>query len=882
MSWTQDNLGPDGKITFTLYGKTSSSLAIGTLLSTQASVETTSSEESVANNEATVDTLLVSGYSVEASINPSSQSLGIGATANYEITIRNSGLLADGFNVSVTGLNEEQYTLSQTSLALSPQEEGKAVLSIQVESCTASTYPFNVSITSQSTGEVIGRSGTAEFLSAPSLSDLRPVDGAIISSRDVTISWHTDAPTTGLLTVYPVGEPQFSQTYPTPEGTSHSVVVPTKTPAGWKGKNAFAWQVTATSDCQTSRTSGVNQFTIQDGVIFQNHALSYQIDRDYNQTAQVVVINKGNQPREVQVEIEHSYEDLVVNFRGSGSIDEKITLLPGESRTVELAIYAQDAELIDQDYILDAVLTSEEGVEAIRDLATIKVRVLFEANYTITKLSTDALNISTFRVTNLGQPISDLYINAVDQLTRLPAPVHITPQISHARLGTGEFIDFKVIPLYYTEGLGNLAGSSMPLKVVAAPAKQNSLSLIDIVSKVNNTFQYHPEDLSCSGGKNLYPVTFKDVVMDIPINVYYCLNTERLTIDISLPPFVNANNITGVVLNLNMIPPGEETGSYDLDINVNGHAVMSVDDARLQGTFSFPIDKTYIKSGSIQGVTNKIEFVSDLANPSHDVIGRKANLYIALDEVTVHVCASSAEEAELLAGDLYEFEDLPENFGVSISKPNTTGTVQPEEDGSINLRAYVTDNGDSYVNFYQVEAEINYLDVPLSFPEKVQLFDDGLSAHGDPDQNDRSFNALWVPKHGGNIEMTVTATLPDGRSDTDSTTFNIEALPDLAVTKVYIEDVAFLNNQARVRAEITNLGFTVSGPINVDFIYYATDENGNKVGNPVHTSHLQILTGQPGQPVILTRGSSVEIEDTEFTPASLSLYFVEVVVDPSP
>ena len=85
-------------------------------------------------------------------------------------------------------------------------------------------------------------------------------------------------------------------------------MVPTKTPAGWKGKNAFAWQVTATSDCQTSRTSGVNQFTIQDGVIFQNHALSYQIDRDYNQTAQVVVINKGNQPREVQVEIERVEE----------------------------------------------------------------------------------------------------------------------------------------------------------------------------------------------------------------------------------------------------------------------------------------------------------------------------------------------------------------------------------------------------------------------------------------------------------------------------------------------------------------------------------------------------------------------------------------------
>jgi len=232
--------------------------------------------------------------------------------------------------------------------------------------------------------------------------------------------------------------------------------------------------------------------------------------------------------------------------------------------------------------------------------------------------------------------------------------------------------------------------------------------------------------------------------------------------------------------------------------------------------------------------------------------------------------------------DAYGFIQLPENFNIDITKPvpSASGAVEPDENGAINIRAYLNDGAASYINFYRVEAEIEYLDVLLTPTEKFLLFDDGLSAHGDLGKNDRLFNALWVPKHGGDIQLTVTATMPDGRVDTDVMTFNIEALPDLAVTKVFIEEVSLLNNNAHVIAEITNLGFTATGPINVDFRYYLTDENGNKVGNPVHTSHLQILTGTPGQPTILPRGSSVEIEDTEFTPDELSQYFVEVIVDP--
>jgi len=624
LSWVASTLPPGGRISFTLYGKISSSLPLGTSLSTQIAVSTSTSEDSLANNSTTVNTSLVDGDSFEAFINPTTQTLGSGATGIYEIVIRNTGLLADVFNVSVTGLDSEQYELSQTQMSLSPQETGKAILSVQTDSC-AVTYAFDANITSQSTGENLVRSATTEFQAVPGLSNLQPNNGTMIGSKDVTISWHTDAATTGILTVYPVGETGNSRTYQTLQGNSHSVVVPTDQ---WPGKNTFNWYVTATSTCGMNTLPIVhNQFTVSDGVAFQNHTQYYEINRDYNQTAQVLVTNKGNKTREVQVEIQHSYQDLVVNFTGSGSIDEKITLLPGESRSIELAIYAQDAELIGQDYVLNAVLTSTDGADTITDFATIKVRVLFAANYTITKVSTDALNISTYRVTNLGQPITDLYINAVDRNTQLPASVYITPQIAHARLGTNEFLEFKVIPLYYAQGL---AANPPALKVWASMVQQSGFDLVDIVSKVGDAIRYHETEQGCGGGKNLYPVTLRNVVMELPFTTHFCLNTGEVNIDLSLPPFINPSNILGASLSMNLDPPGEGTEPYDLDISMNGQSLFSQDNTTLQGTYNFPIDVDDLKTGSIHDVTNTINVKAELPNAGHKALGTNGYMYIRL------------------------------------------------------------------------------------------------------------------------------------------------------------------------------------------------------------------------------------------------------------
>jgi hypothetical protein len=168
----------------------------------------------------------------------------------------------------------------------------------------------------------------------------------------VVVSWRSNVPTVGTLVVYPVTEPNNVQTFQSSESLAHAVVVP-----NLSRETTYEWYIVSNSLCGET-TSGTRQFTVGKGVVFQNRQVSVSINRDYEQLVQVWVVNQDSVPHDLQVEIQESYEDLIVDFRGIGSIDEPLTLLPGESRSVELAIHAQDAMV--PTYTLNAVLTSSD------------------------------------------------------------------------------------------------------------------------------------------------------------------------------------------------------------------------------------------------------------------------------------------------------------------------------------------------------------------------------------------------------------------------------------------------------------------------------------------------------------------------------------------
>jgi hypothetical protein len=548
-------------------------------------------------------------------------------------------------------------------------------------------------------------------------------------------------------------------------------------------------------------------------------------------------------------------------------------------------MFAQDARL--KDYLLDAVLTTTDPGDVISDFASIKVHILFEVDYRIEQVSTDELStVSTYRVTNDGQTLTDLTIRATDPVTGLPASVYLTPQITHIRLETGASLEFKVIPLFGpgqrangTTGLSPTNNFKLAALQEQAEEDPNAIDY-DINGEVNGDTQTLHAKSTCPPGKRIYQVTLRNVVINRPFSSWYCTNRPNIDISVSLPQFLDSSKVLGLMFNL-YYSPQSNVLPHDMRVLFNQHEILNMSNQIPQGRIQVPVDPAYLNT------TNLLEDSSQLLsmktvhhNNAHYMSSTGGEMSVAVSEMTVYICASSQEEAEEIARREYEVEPLPETFSVEIINPSATVPVTFEEDGTVKIRAIVNDDNNPYVNMYSVDATVTYLDVSGTPTETFKLHDDGQPVYGDLAADDRYFNVRWLPKHGGDVRLTLTATLPDQRTSTDETSFWVNAFPDLAVTKVYIEPPSLFHNKATIRAEITNLGFTISRPFVVEFRYYRTDENGNKVGDAVHVSRRTML--EPGlfHTTTLNRGDKIEVEDNEFEPNSAWVYFVEVVVDP--
>lgn len=852
---------------FTLHAKIDSTWEIGETLQATVVATTTSAEENEANNSAAATTAMVSGYAFNVPESPVTQTVGIGGTAAYVIEVENTGLLADDYEITVTGPEGVPYTLSETSFGLLPQEKHQVTFSTQYDAETCGeqethSFDFTVNITGQSENVTKPYHAIAIFQAAPTISDLQPAQNSLLGSRDVTISWRTDVPTTGILTV--LGEPEGPLTYgPTQQGTSHSVLV--------QGLDAIPheWSVTATSACGGTATTSSRQFSIETGVVFVQHQLSYKINRDYDQFAEVKIKNQSDQVREVQLSIEDPYEDLIVNFRGEGGVDGTITLLPREEQTVQLVIFAQDAAL--ENYSFNALLTSTDGVQTITDVATINVRVLFPNNYTLEDRGVDSLTGATvYRVTNHGLPITDLNVRAVIADSDLPAPVYITPQIVHARLGTDQSLEFKLIPLYSAEDVTSATGRSSAKML--SPIPRAVFPDIDIITEVAKQPQRHPAQKGCDG--EIYAVTLHNVILPLPFHSWYCTNRPNIDISIEVPPFVNPNHVTGSMLEMNFSPVSAMR-PHNTTLYFNGHEISQMQNQVPNGSMRFGIPPSYLRTNTFFGATQTISLRSVHNNNGgdepHHVSQVGGTLYIALDEVTVYVCANSQEEAEAIARAGFLFVNQPAIFDVFIQNP-MGGLVTPDKNGYVNLSAQVMDSNYPYINLYQVEADIQYEDAST---ETVFLFDDGVNSHGDSVGNDRYFNAMWMPKRSGLVHMKVTAKLLDGREDSKEISFQVHSLPDLTVTNVYIKQVSLANQAVQVVANIANIGLSPAlGPINVEFRYYRIDSSGNP------TDTYPFVTHPYFSPETLNPGQSIQVEDNQFTSSTFSGYYVVVVVDP--
>jgi Invasin, domain 3 len=872
LTWALGNFSRGQSIVFTIFCSLTSSPPAGTALNIQGLLTSATTEESLTNNSSTAITQVVDGHSFSVSLSPASKTLSANASAAYQILIDNTGLLADSFNITLSGLDPSWYTLSEASFNLAPGEVKSIDLSLQANGCSlAGSIPFSVNTISSN--QTVTKSAQLIAQLGPVVTNIYPESNISSGSRDVTFSWKSDALSAGTLHIYPAGQPTQEVNYRTSSSTTHSVTV-----TGLVRNAPYTWYVEATSECGAT-TTGTRQFTVSNGVVFKSHDQTYTINRDYDQTVMVPVTNLDSVAHTIHMEIAaHPYADLTVNFRGSGSIDQDITLLPGETRSVQLAFFTQDAEL--NTYVITAKLTSDDGAETISDLATIRAKVLFEANYTIEAVHVDpVLNVTTYRVKNsdLGQPITDLSIAALDQTTGLPANVLLTPQIYHARLGTGEWLEFQAIPQYSVDQVASVNNLGSGFGLLAMPKKYrvNTVSF-DLVSKVKDLVQVLPVQQQCDG--NVYAVTFDGPrAVALPFHTWYCPNRPNILIELLLSQFISNSKILDSLLQLTF-SPAAIAEAHDMTVSVNGHQVGNTTNTIPDGTYSFNINSSHINQSLNTGAKQQININANFQNFAHYQIGSAGKLYIAMDGVTLFICADSLEQAKDIAQQLYGFTKPPDYINVAIEKPATIGTVTLDESGLLNIRAQVMDNLVPYVNLYSVVAEVEYLDQPGTPSEHFLMFDDGEAGHGDTAANDRHFNAHWLPKWGGEVRLTVTTIALGGLTAQATKTFFVNAQPDFEVKNVFMEKIAREGDPVEVQVDIANNGFTVTGPVLVEFRYYNATDEGIKIGNPIYTSQQELFGTTLNS--TFDHGEAVTIRDNTFTAPAVHLYYVEVVLDP--
>jgi len=262
------------------------------------------------------------------------------------------------------------------------------------------------------------------------ISELIPHDSAILSSNDVLFSWRTSVNSTTEVYIKAETEATFTQVIGD-SGFIHAVTISNLT----RNTN-YEWYVRSCSACGCA-VSATRTFYIDNGIVFTKDRYEFTVERDYDQHVSVSVKNMDSEPHDLLVQAMNPYEDLIVGFVGNGSVDEIISLAPGETEDIEFVIHAQDAML--REYEFPVNLTNI-GVENITDFAIVRVNIRVpNIDFNIVEVDSDPVTlVKTFRITNYGDTITDLKVFVGDELED---KIIFEPSIDHGRLGSGRIVD---------------------------------------------------------------------------------------------------------------------------------------------------------------------------------------------------------------------------------------------------------------------------------------------------------------------------------------------------------------------------------------------------------------------------------------------------------
>jgi uncharacterized membrane protein len=364
----------------------------------------------------------------------------IGGVLTYEVEIANNQGTSDTLTLTVTGIEESWFSIDSFCY-LTAGEIKTIPLEISIpDTASAGEFSLTLQATSSNLGTTKEALATLNVSAAPVIFDLIPGDNTRTGATEVLFTWTTSVNSTSEVFIKAQGEADYTLVSGD-TGIFHAVSV-----SGLSRNIWYDFYVRSNST-HGSATSEVRSVFIDNGIIFSQRTYEFSIERDYDQRRTITVINTDDEPHEVLLNVSGVPEDLVLNFVGEGSMDQVIPLHPGENKDVAIVFHAQDAQSKEYDLLLN--LTSY-GAEEITDFSYLKLHIHQpNVNCTVEEVDRDPFTLAkTLKVTNHGDPITDLSITADENLAN---NLTFQPSISHGYLRTGSSVEFKSVPMISTD-----------------------------------------------------------------------------------------------------------------------------------------------------------------------------------------------------------------------------------------------------------------------------------------------------------------------------------------------------------------------------------------------------------------------------------------------
>lgn len=198
----------------------------------------------------------------------------------------------------------------------------------------------------------------------------------------------------------------------------------------------------------------INSMTIQesdslpedgdyDGVLMLEGG-SFDIERDYSQSATIMVTNTSDLSVEYYLTVLNIYDDIYLNFVRSGSPEIPLVIAAGETQEIQLDIFAQNAKHRSFEFPIYAhtVMDDSETIDA-KTTAYVNCP-LVELDVTLTKINEDASTLAQmYSLRNNGRAVSDLEVSLTGDLYDY---VMLTPINEYVYMNSRDVIEFTAMP----------------------------------------------------------------------------------------------------------------------------------------------------------------------------------------------------------------------------------------------------------------------------------------------------------------------------------------------------------------------------------------------------------------------------------------------------